>query len=478
MLKSLQSLNNLYFTNPGKLIFEENGIAISVMDFAESAMSYIEKHKDESKTIGIFANNGLAWATAEVGLSATNCTLVPLPRFFPDTLLSKIIKDSQIDVIYCDQENINRVSNLFHNTQLFLTHSVSNWKLPEDIFHKRIIYTSGTTGTPKGVIQTEKQMNIVMQSLVDVFSINCCDKYYSLLPISTLLEQIASIHCVLLSESFTIFDPVVSNNIFNLNKDFVANILAKQATLLCLTPALLDAFLRSYEANQYKTDVPFKAITVGGAKTPMALLEKGRVLQLPIFEGYGLSESCSVVAVNNHYAHQLGSVGKVLPGIDCSIENGEIVISGDTLMDGYQGKTNTHHKIYTGDLGELDDQGFLRVIGRKDEVIALQNGRNINPSWIEDLVMQTLQTEEVFVFENQEKEFCIAVQMGATFNETQIIELLQKTLPTYCKPEKIYFIQASNYSKHHFMNSSGKIDTMKLQQFLHNQHNTSIQKGY
>ena len=148
------------------------------------------------------------------------------------------------------------------------------------------------------------------------------------------------------------------------------------------------------------------------------------------------------------------------------------------MLVGYKGQANTHHKIYTGDLGELDDQGFLRVIGRKDEVIALQNGRNINPSWIEDLVMQTLQTEEVFVFENQEKEFCIAVQMGATFNETQIIELLQKTLPTYCKPEKIYFIQASNYSKHHFMNSSGKIDTMKLQQFLHNQHNTSIQKGY
>lgn len=93
MLKSLQSLNNLYFTNPGKLIFEENGIVISVMDFAESAMSYIKQHKDEFKTIGIFANNGLAWAVAEVGLSATNCTLVPLPRFFPDTLLSKIIKD-------------------------------------------------------------------------------------------------------------------------------------------------------------------------------------------------------------------------------------------------------------------------------------------------------------------------------------------------------------------------------------------------
>ena len=52
-------------------------------------------------------------------------------------------------------------------------------------------------------------------------------------------------------------------------------------------------------------------------------------------------------------------------------------------------------------LGELDDQGFLRVIGRKDEVIALQNGRNISPTWIEDLVMQTLQTEEVFVLKSR-----------------------------------------------------------------------------
>ena len=58
--------------------------------------------------------------------------------------------------------------------------------------------------------------------------------------------------------------------------------------------------------------------------------------------------------------------------------------------------------------------------------------------------------------------------MGPTFNETQILQLLQKTLPTYCKPDKIYFIHQKNYSKHHFMNSSGKIDKMKLQQFLHN----------
>jgi len=108
MLNSLISLNNLYHSAPSKIIFEENNKVISVKMFAEEVASYIEKYQDHNKVIGILSDNGYRSAAAECGISATKSVLVSLPKFFSDEQLKEIIKDSNIELIYSDENNFKR----------------------------------------------------------------------------------------------------------------------------------------------------------------------------------------------------------------------------------------------------------------------------------------------------------------------------------------------------------------------------------
>ena len=469
MLNSLKSLNRLYQEHPSKIIFEEDGMPIHIKEFAEYCMTYIEHHAVHQMNIGLFANNGVQWSIAECGLSATPNTLVPLPRFFSDDQLKGIIEDAQLDLIYTDQSNFERISKLFDNTQLFLTGSKSYFKIPydDDLIHQRIIYTSGTTGKPKGVIQTDKQINFVCNALVEHFNINCNDKYFSLLPSSTLLEQIASIHCILQGSACTVFKPSISNDIFNLKENFVEEIAKHKANLLCLTPALLDVFIKSYQESEKLFTYPFKAITVGGSKAPVAILQKAKDLKLPIVEGYGLSECCSVVAVNHPSTNKIGTVGKILPGMDVKIQEGEICIKSPSLMNGYKQKSIFKDMYYpTGDLGEIDNEGYLTVLGRKDNIIPLKNGRNINPSWIEDLVSKNLNLIDVYAFNNTHNEFSLAIRLPENMSSINIKSQIKKFVPEYAMPEHVYTIQPEFITKNTLINSSGKIDKFKLQHII------------
>ena len=111
-------------------------------------------------------------------------------------------------------------------------------------------------------------------------------------------------------------------------------------------------------------------------------------LGIPLFEGYGLSECCSVVALNRPGATRAGSVGQPLEGLRVQIEDGEIVVEGPSLMDGYLHEDSLPpFRWRTGDLGCLDKDGFLTVYGRRDNLIITPSGRNINPEWVETTLL-------------------------------------------------------------------------------------------
>jgi len=107
---------------------------------------------------------------------------------------------------------------------------------------------------------------------------------------------------------------------------------------------------------------------------------------VPVHEGYGLSECCSVVSVNRPGARRAGTVGRPLAGIEATIENGEIVVSSPTVMNGYLDEPPASGSWRTGDLGHFDEQGFLIVTGRRDNIIVTAAGRNISPEWIEETI--------------------------------------------------------------------------------------------
>ncbi len=186
---------------------------------------------------------------------------------------------------------------------------------------------------------------------------------------------------------------------------------------------------------------------------------------MPIYEGYGLSEFCSVVAVNDKINSKIGTSGKILPNIKCEIINDEIVLSGPTKMEGYFPNKHNNLKFYTGDIGSLNKEGFLTVYGRKDEVLILDNGRNIHPEYIKQLLKSKLDFKEIYIYQDQEQKLCFAFELDNKSQINKLGEIIQNILPKYIQPKKIFVLE-KEINKKIFLSANGKIDLSKISKYF------------
>jgi long-subunit acyl-CoA synthetase (AMP-forming) len=157
-----------------------------------------------------------------------------------------------------------------------------------------------------------------------------------------------------------------------------------QPESLILVPELLQLLVRAVSQG-WPAPASLKFMAVGGAVVSALLLEEATALRLPVYQGYGLSECGSVVCLNTPGANRLGSAGKPLPHVRVRCdEHGQIHVRG-SAMNGYLGaiSESAPEEIATGDLGEIDDDGFLWIKGRLRNVFITSLGRNVSPEWIE-----------------------------------------------------------------------------------------------
>jgi long-subunit acyl-CoA synthetase (AMP-forming) len=130
---------------------------------------------------------------------------------------------------------------------------------------------------------------------------------------------------------------------------------------------------------------------VGAAPTPIAVLEFFHAIGIPVAELWGLSESCGCGTVNLPGKIKLGTVGQVTPGMELKLaEDGEILIRGPQIMKGYRNMPDQTAEaidgegwLHTGDIGEIDDEGYVRIVDRKKELIITAGGKNISPANLE-----------------------------------------------------------------------------------------------
>jgi long-subunit acyl-CoA synthetase (AMP-forming) len=207
------------------------------------------------------------------------------------------------------------------------------------------------------------------------------DRYLSLLPSALLLEQIAGTYLPLSVGAEIHLTGAVSPG------SIAAAALAVQPTATTLVPELLTAWVAELRALGCRAPSSLRYVAVGGAPVSGQLATDAWEHGLPVYEGYGLSECCSVVSVNRPGARRVGTVGRPLAGIEATIENGEIVVSSPTVMNGYLDEPPVSNSWRTGDLGHFDEQGFLIVTGRRDSIIVTAAGRNISPEWIEETIV-------------------------------------------------------------------------------------------
>jgi len=283
-------------------------------------------------------------------------------------------------------------------------------------------------------------MERVAASLVAAVGVGPGDRHLAALPLALLLENLAGLYAPILAGASVELRPLGAVGVHGaagIDPARLWSALAgSAATTTILTPQMLQALVEHAEAAA-PGPLALRFAAVGGARVPPRLLDRARDCGIPAYEGYGLSECASVVAVNRPGADRPGSAGRPLPHVRVRVaEDGELWVAG-ALGDGYLGGGGPAAEDGfwpTGDLGYRDGEGFLHLTGRKRHVYVTAYGRNVAPEWVEGELTQEPAIAQAAVFgEAQPRN---AAVVWSTADDAQVdaaIAAANRRLPDYAR---------------------------------------------
>lgn len=339
-----------------------------------------------ARTIGVSLPNGCEWAVAQLACIASGRIVVPLPSFFSPDQSAHVMRDAGVDLVLTmpHQDVPTGVARL----PVEITGAEGAPPAYRPGFGT-IIYTSGTTGRPKGVRHESGQVGWSAAALARAIEANQNDRYLSVLPLALLLESICALVVAPLVGGSVQFDAAVSDSVGRGRPAGIGRAFELHApTIGVLVPELLRAWLAELAYTRIEVPKSLRFLAVGGAAVPEGLAEIAWRAGIPVHEGYGLSECCSVVALNRPGQRVPGTVGRPLDGLSVALRDGEIFVDGPCVTDGYLGGGSASGAWATGDLGKMDAAGRLTVSGRRDAVIVLPSGRNVSPEWVETTILE------------------------------------------------------------------------------------------
>jgi long-subunit acyl-CoA synthetase (AMP-forming) len=414
-----------------------------------------------ARAIALALDNSPLWAVLDLAGLHAGKPVIPLPFFFSAEQVAHSIRDAGIDCILTDQPEQYRkiLAAAGIETSEALTHTFNNQTFSEIRLRNiaaralpagtvKVTYTSGTTGHPKGVCLNADALQQVAASLLAATRGGADDRHVCVLPLSTLLENLAGVYVPLLAGASCHLLPLAEVGLSGSTgldvKKMLAALIQCRATTTILTPQLLHALVAAIEAG-HPAPQQLRFVAVGGAPVATRLLQRAETLGIPVFEGYGLSECTSVVALNTGAERCLGSVGKPLAHAQVKFAgDGEILVAGATLL-GYTGDApvqageGASTKFWpTGDIGHLDEQGFLHLTGRKKNIFITSFGRNVSPEWVErELTLHPAIAQAAVFGEARPWNVAVIVPRGATPEAigavNQAIEEANRVLPDYAQ---------------------------------------------
>lgn len=416
-------------------------------------LAYYLRHR-KPRVVAVLVDNSPAWVALDLAAQLTATAILPIPGFFSAQQINHALGNSGCDLILTDQPQ--RFTNascekLRVQPQLsaLLSQQGKVWevKLTSDqqadhlaTAYAKITYTSGTTGEPKGVCLQQQTIDAVAQSLCSAVAMNNRDRHLCVLPLATLLENIAGVYVPLLAGAQTFVYPLASVGLRGA-VEFDAHCFLQllsdiQATTTVLVPHLLQQFVELYEQSEQPL-AALRFVAVGGAPVSAGLLQRAQHCYLPVFEGYGLSECNSVVAVNTPQQNRPGSVGKPLPHVMLKFaDDGEILIKGAQFA-GYLGDTAAQTDyLASGDLGYLDEDGYLYLTGRKKNMFITAFGRNVAPEWVERELVTHDAIHQAAVFGEARPWNVAVIVAAADATQQQIQHAIAMTnldLPDYAR---------------------------------------------
>jgi long-chain acyl-CoA synthetase len=326
---------------------------------------------------------------------------------------------------------------------------------PDDL--ATVMYTSGTTGVPKGVMLSHG--NIISNSLS---SLEASPR----LPEAVVLSWLPFTH--IYARTVDHYGAIASGTPLCLadNQDTLLENVAE------IQPTNMSSVPRFYEKVLTAVACPDKAemgkrlrrifggrfdwLGSGGAALPYPVAKAYQEAGLLILQGYGLTESSPVISFNSKEHYKLDTVGRAIPGIDLKIApDGEVITRGPHVMKGYWKSPEATAEaiqngwLHTGDLGEIDSEGFLKITGRKKELLVLSNGKKVVPSYLEGLLCSDPYIDQAVVcgegrnyltallvpqWDNIARELksagvALADEEGRT-RQREVIELLERRIKT------------------------------------------------
>jgi len=322
-----------------------------------------------------------------------------------------------------------------------------------------ILYTSGTTAKPKGVMLAENQFDSNCNGFLQHLHFTSEDRVIVALPLFHSFGNIMA--WALLRSGATLillqqFQP----------KTILDSIARHKATLLPLVPTIYSFLVQLYARGGYDVSSLRYCIS-GGASLPEILLKRvEEVLDVTVIEGYGLTETSPVIAVNTMKNGSVpGSVGLVLPNVELEIvheggnpvmhgEVGEIRVRGETVMKGYWNKPNETAEtlsedgwLRTGDLGHMDEKGRLFISAGRIKDLIIRAGENVSPLAIENTLMIHPAISEVAAVGIADERIGEKVKVFAVLREgTQVTaeelkKFCHKKLPAFMIPDLFQFIE-------------------------------------
>jgi len=299
-----------------------------------------------------------------------------------------------------------------------------------------IIYTSGTTGNPKGVMLTHGNLFSNALAFTQVSNFGPDSAFFNWLPFSHIYARTVDIY-VTLAVGATLSLAESADTV-------VANIGEIQPTNLSAVPRLYEKVLTAVQHDDpavvgqrlraiFGPRIDF--LGSGGAPLPFPIAQAYKNAGFLVLQGYGLTESSPVISFNRKEAHKLESVGRPIPGVEVRIgDDGEVLTRGPHVMKGYW--KNPHATadalvdgwLHTGDLGRLDEDGYLHITGRKKELLVLSNGKKVVPSHIEGLMLADPCIDQVVVY-GEGRNFLTALVVPHWGNLTKTMAIDGKTAP-------------------------------------------------
>ena len=403
---------------PDAVAISEGGRSITWGRLAEAVRRAAEGFSAGPETVGLRLA-GIDYVIGDLAATLAGCRVVPVPGFFSDAQIAHLLADAGAELVSVLPAGDRAMSLDYAGGAT------------------RVIYTSGTTGRPKGVVLGDAQITASLAGLTAALQPQVGDRSLSVLPQAQLLEQVCGMFMPILAGAPVVISREGASSLFTGDGRALARAaFDADPTVTVLAPRQLTLWVAELRRGA-RPPARLRYVAVGGAPVAPALLAEARALGLPVAEGYGLSEACSVVALTPVDA-PAGSAMQVLDGVSVSIEDGEIVVSGPTVMQGYLHRDGQVGPWRTGDLGRME-QGRLQVLGRRDAMILRQSGRNIAPEWVEAEALADPAIPAAALIQTPDDQLILVAAAVAAPDMARLIARLSD-LPGYARPDHLAIV--------------------------------------